>query len=218
MRRLSQLASHRTWPLELSSLELVPVAEPGWKGNCIKLFNDESKAARRRRAVPQPPPPTEQGKPPQRQRSQPGSHGATATSRRCSTHTEPAPANGPPGGGSPRQTNGDTTSEQLAAPGSGHCSCHAFCWPACTERACLPRLLSSCLGGVVWGFFFLSLLAGSLLCISNSNRVTQVIIQLPLGLAPAQLGHVSDTWHHTRRETDKVDRYPLPQRQTNCIG
>lgn len=114
--------------------------------------------------------------------------------------------------------NGDTPSEQSAAPGPGHCSCHAVCRPACAERACLPRLLSSCLGGFVWLFFFsLSLLAGSLLCISNSNRVTQVIIQLTLSLAPAQLGHVSDTWHHTRREGDKEDRYPLPQRQTNRI-
>lgn len=58
------------------------------------------------------------------------------------------------------------------------------------------------LGGFCLAFFFfpLPLLAGSVLCISNSNRLTQVIIQLPLGLAPAQLGHISDTWHHTRRE------------------
>lgn len=94
-RRLSQLTSHGTWPLELSSLELVPVAEPGWKGNCIKLFNDESEAAGRRRAVPQPPPPAEQGETPQRQ------PGATATSHGCSTHTGPDPANGPRGGGVP---------------------------------------------------------------------------------------------------------------------
>lgn len=93
-RRLSQLTSHGTWPLELSSLELVPVAEPGWKGNCIKLFNDESEAGRRR-AVPQPPPPAEQGETPQRQ------PGATATSHGCSTHTGPDPANGPRGGGGP---------------------------------------------------------------------------------------------------------------------
>lgn len=72
-----------------------------------------------------------------------------------------------------------------------------------------PRFFSSrhtglaAAGGFVWLFLLFSFMAGSLLCISNSNRVTQVIIQLPLGLAPAQLGHVSDTWHHARREGDK---------------
>lgn len=54
-----------------------------------------------------------------------------------------APANSPCGGGSSCQ-------EKV----SGLCSCHAFCRPACTERACLPGLLSSCLEGFVWLFFF----------------------------------------------------------------
>lgn len=93
MRRLSQLASHRTWLLELSSLELVPVAGPGWKGNCIKLFNDENEAAGRRRAMPQPLPPTEQGKPPQRQHSQPGGG-----------EPRPPPASAAPTRGQPLQT------------------------------------------------------------------------------------------------------------------
>lgn len=91
----------------------------------------------------QPPPPTEQGKLLQRHCSQPGSQ-------------EPQP---PPTGTTP---HGDSPCKQplwrrVPMPKkrlSGHCSCHAFCWPACMERACLPGLLSSCLEGFVWLFFF----------------------------------------------------------------
>lgn len=104
--------------------------------------------------MPQPQPPAERGKPSPGATQQPG---ATATSRGSSTHMEPPSANSPRGGGS--QRNGDTPCEQSAAPGSGHCSCHAFCWLARMVRAGLPGLPSSCWerGGGLAFLFSLSL-------------------------------------------------------------
>lgn len=130
---------------------------------------------------------SEQGKP---SLGQQGSHSHLPG---CSTHMEPGPVNSPCGG-SPCPKRVGTPSPAVPAHGSGHCSGHASLQPAQRARSCW---------GFCLAFSFFSFMAGSLLCISNSNRLTQVIIQLPLGLAPAQLGHVSDTWHHARREGDK---------------
>lgn len=138
--------------------------------------------------MPQPPLLAEQGKPSQgtAEEPEPPPRGAAPT---WSQSLPTALMEGCP---CPKRMG--TPSPAAPAHGSGHCSGHASLQPA--RRVC------SC-----WGFCLafssFSFMAGSLLCISNSNRVTQVIIQLPLGLAPAQLGHVSDTWHHARREGDK---------------
>lgn len=140
--------------------------------------------------MPQPPLLAEQGKPPKR-----GSWGATATTQGCSSHVEPDPASSPRGGVPAPKERGHPL-QQPQHTGQGIVEATLF-----SSR---HRGLAAA-GGFVWLFlfFFPLFMAGSLLCISNSNRVTQVIIQLPLGLAPAQLGHVSDTWHHARREGDK---------------
>lgn len=94
--------------------------------------------------------------PPSRERHPSGSPSGspTATSHGCSTHTGPDPANGPRGGGSPHaKRTGTPPLSSRQHTGLVPDKSHAFCRPACTERACLPRLLSSC-WGVLFGFIF----------------------------------------------------------------
>lgn len=116
--------------------------------------------------MPQPPLLAEQGKPSQGTAGepQPPPRGAAPT------WSQPLPAALVEGVPAP---NVGTPSAAAPAHGSGHCSGHASLQPAQKAR--------SCCGFCLPFFSSFSFMAGSLLCISNSNRVTQVIIQLPLG-------------------------------------
>lgn len=121
--------------------------------------------------MPQPPPPPsppEQGKPPQRQRSQPGSRGHHAAPTRASPLRMTLMEGGPHA-----QQMGTPPPSSQQHPARDIVPAMFFAGRHARSRPPPPGCLAAA-WGALFGFYSppLSLLAGSLLCISNSNWVT----------------------------------------------